>query len=73
MRTTLNLAYLCSGTPKGVFIGTREMGARGTTPGPKLGVRRDHTSARAGASRRAWSRLSPVSFCSRFLVFGPWF
>ena len=87
MKTTLFSVYICSENPRGVFIGTRGTGARGTTPGPKPGAGRGrtdaetrawlrfhgHTRAARGASSREQSRLFPVRFWSRFLEIGPRF
>ena len=66
----LSLCIGFSSDPRGVYIGTRGKGARGTTPGPKHGCGRARTAAKmqqklcfCSSSRAA--RTAPAAACCR--------
>ena len=61
MRTTLNLAYLPTLEPRGVFIGTREEGGQRTNPGPKRGRGRGYPWATRAALPAAHCPVVPLS------------
>ena len=80
--TTLKLCISLALEPQGVFLGTRERGARGTTPGPKPRLSRGRTAAASpsrprylGKRARRFERRAVMSVPCQLLLpvssFGP--